>query len=405
MAFSFLSTTGVVTASSTAVTTSSVTIPADSTVCVASWSFGSGRTVTISGASLTWTQEASYTATAPSTYFHTAYSASSTSGAITATFNTGSSAIICVWVVTGALSSDRVGANFTGTASATTATWSPTTYTSTVDNSRLIFIGCYDTSGTPTISSTDLTAIDQGYHSGSTAQYFMGRKATDTATSGSGTSTDVTTSATDSGSSGWVGMAVELKPVPNQTVTLSGIASAEAFGTAQLNQSISLSGIASEEVFGSTTLFYNQTVELTGIASGEAFGTPQLNQSISLSGIVSGEAFGTAQFNMSISLTGIPSGEGFGSLTIPAEWVLRSPSVQETPMANNILHIRYGIHRGISILKRQNGTYYSTRYPALTEIEEAAAYYRGGAKHPISLTVANELIAAGFGAYVTQEPV
>ena len=74
-------------------------------------------------------------------------------------------------------------------------------------------------------------------------------------------------------------------------------------------------------------------------------------------------------------------------------------------MGDNILHIRYGIHRGISILKRSDGTYYSTRFPAQTEIEEALANYLGGHVYVISKTVRDELVSAGYGSYITLEEV
>lgn len=169
-------------------------------------------------------------------------------------------------------------------------------------------------------------------------------------------------------------------------------------------QDVVLTAIASEEAFGTAQLIIDQAIAPSAIASTEAFGTAQLNFTIIGSGISSAEAFGNTTLGLFVGPTAIASEEAFGSPTIPAEWILRPPTVQETPMALNILHMRYGIHRGISIVKRSNGTYYSTRYPAQTEIEESLATYLGGYKYTISETVKNELVAAGFGSYVTQEP-
>jgi len=79
-----------------------------------------------------------------------------------------------------------------------------------------------------------------------------------------------------------------------QTITATGIASAEAFGTAQLDLEITGAGaIASAEAFGSPTLLHVQVISPTGIASAEAFGTPAFSGAIGPSGIISREAFGT----------------------------------------------------------------------------------------------------------------
>lgn len=75
----------------------------------------------------------------------------------------------------------------------------------------------------------------------------------------------------------------------------TGIASAEAFGSATITLYITPSGIASAEAFGSATI----TIDITpsGIASAEAFGTAvvvPILLNITPLGIVSAEAFGTA---------------------------------------------------------------------------------------------------------------
>lgn len=97
-------------------------------------------------------------------------------------------------------------------------------------------------------------------------------------------------------------------------IILTGIASEEAFGTAQLNLSIVLSGIATEEAFGTASI--NQVVSLVGIASEEAFGTAIVAGPITLDGIASAEAFGTAQLNLSVVLSGIATAEAFGTAAL-----------------------------------------------------------------------------------------
>lgn len=88
-------------------------------------------------------------------------------------------------------------------------------------------------------------------------------------------------------------------------------------------QSITLSGISSDEAFGSATVSPGAvTVAPSGIASLEAFGTAAVSVggvSIAPSGIVSEEAFGTATIStgaVSVSPSGIASAEAFGTATI-----------------------------------------------------------------------------------------
>lgn len=174
-----------------------------------------------------------------------------------------------------------------------------------------------------------------------------------------------------------------------QDVLPSAISSEEAFGTAVVvvDQMVSPAAIGSAEAFGSHTVFPDQLITVTGIASEESFGNPFVVSLISPSGIASEEVV------------------NFPTVSLGSQWVLRPPSIQETPMAKNVLHIRFGIHRGISLLKRADGTWYSTRYPAQTEVEASLATYMGGHIYVISSTVRDELVAAGFGSYVTLEEV
>lgn len=95
----------------------------------------------------------------------------------------------------------------------------------------------------------------------------------------------------------------------------TGIPSAEAFGTPKLIASIKLTGIASSEAFGTAKLVA-KLAGIGGIASGEAFGTLKLRASIKLTGIASAEAFGTLKVGRFIVLTGIASGEVFGTLRV-----------------------------------------------------------------------------------------
>jgi hypothetical protein len=83
-----------------------------------------------------------------------------------------------------------------------------------------------------------------------------------------------------------------------------------------------------------------------------------------------------------------------------AQYKLVGPSVKETPMAWNRLHMRYGIHRGITIM-RINGIYSTYRYPSQTEILQAEEVYMGGHEYIIDEHTKNELTAQGYGEFIT----
>ncbi len=124
----------------------------------------------------------------------------------------------------------------------------------------------------------------------------------------------------DAGSSGNNGylIAVEWETSVSgaQTITASGIASLEAFGSTLVKdeQPITASGIASLEAFGSASVAFVATP--SGIASLEAFGSAQLDLAFTASGIASTEAFGAITITVDIPATGIASLETFGSTTV-----------------------------------------------------------------------------------------
>lgn len=218
---------------------------------------------------------------------------------------------------------------------------------------------------------------------------------------------------------------------PDQTISTTGIASAETFGTTAVfsDKEILTSGIATAEGFGSPSLGLGITT--TGIPSAEAFGSHLVLGGIQANGIVSAEAFGVPSIfsDLEVAATGLASLEAFGSPSLEIGYpqqliaeglaslegfgspaivnrqiqILLPRRVKESPMARNILHVRFGIDRGISIIKRMDGTYYETRYPAQTDLESAAEYYLGGCKHYLTPEQAAGLIGAGFGALIHYE--
>lgn len=100
-------------------------------------------------------------------------------------------------------------------------------------------------------------------------------------------------------------------------VSPTGIASSEAFGTAELDRSFSVAAIASSEHFGTASLTLYVTP--TAIASAEHFGATTLGVSVNATGIASAESFGSTTVTAGTSAlapTAIASGEQFGSVQV-----------------------------------------------------------------------------------------
>lgn len=80
------------------------------------------------------------------------------------------------------------------------------------------------------------------------------------------------------------------------------------------------------------------------------------------------------------------------------------PTVEEAPAGDGPLFYRYRLTKADTIIQRSDGTYYSIRTPAVEETQENVLYvYQGGHKTPISDSERTSLIAAGYGAYITEE--
>lgn len=192
----------------------------------------------------------------------------------------------------------------------------------------LVRINRYD-SGVPTViaqrvraSSTTVVRFEAygdlliGYIGGD--QCIAVRDATHTSGRGVGLGLSPVSSATadrfDNFSAGTLGAAA-------LEITPTGIASAEAFGTATLAQQVSATGIASVEAFGTAVL--EQQIAPSGIASLEAFGTQTVGiggQYLSPGSIASAEAFGAQTVGVGgqyLSPSGIASLETFGSPSLP----------------------------------------------------------------------------------------
>lgn len=98
-----------------------------------------------------------------------------------------------------------------------------------------------------------------------------------------------------SGASEFAAGALTVQFTTTQDITLTGVASAFAAGTLNLNQNIVLTGVAS--AFAAGAQMVRPTVQLTGVASGFAAGTLVLKQNINLTGVSSAFAAGALTVN------------------------------------------------------------------------------------------------------------
>lgn len=57
--------------------------------------------------------------------------------------------------------------------------------------------------------------------------------------------------------------------------------------------------------------------------------------------------------------------------------------------------------RGVTVVKRQDGSWYQTVSPIDSELQAAARVYRGGYTYELSAGEVADLTAAGYGAYIS----
>lgn len=83
-----------------------------------------------------------------------------------------------------------------------------------------------------------------------------------------------------------------------------------------------------------------------------------------------------------------------------ASWLLKPPTVNETPAGFGRLFWRYPIARGNSLLVFGSQVQ-QIRTPSVQEFQAADYAYSGGHEYVITDTEKNILTAAGYGAYIT----
>jgi hypothetical protein len=71
------------------------------------------------------------------------------------------------------------------------------------------------------------------------------------------------------------------------------------------------------------------------------------------------------------------------------------PTVEEGPAGYNVLHYRYKLKRGVTVIK-EAGVYRETRFPYAEELANADLYYLGGHEYEVDATEKAALEAAGY---------
>jgi hypothetical protein len=82
-------------------------------------------------------------------------------------------------------------------------------------------------------------------------------------------------------------------------------------------------------------------------------------------------------------------------------YLFRPPTVREGPAGGSRLFEFYKLDKGVTVVKRQDGSFYQVRYPSDVELLEALTYYMGGHDHTITDAEATDLTNAGYGSYLT----
>lgn len=86
-----------------------------------------------------------------------------------------------------------------------------------------------------------------------------------------------------------------------------------------------------------------------------------------------------------------------------AQYKFVPPTVYETPIAWDRLFVRYGIHRGVTVLMI-DGRYNTYRFPGQTEVAAATEVYLGGHEYIIDEKTKTRLTDASIGG-VFQENI
>lgn len=78
------------------------------------------------------------------------------------------------------------------------------------------------------------------------------------------------------------------------------------------------------------------------------------------------------------------------------DYIFKTPTEVEGPLARNYPFTRFKLTRGISIVK-SGGVYSQVRIPSADDISGYTEFYLGGGTHTVTSAVRTALIAGGVG--------
>lgn len=194
-------------------------------------------------------------------------------------------------------------------------------------------------------------------------------------------------------------------PALARTGALSGSGTLTATVAPALARSVALSGSGTLTAAAVPSL--TRAVNLTGsgtlTATANGVSVPAGTVSAALSG--TGDLTATTSFTVPVSVTVNASLTGEGALTatvtqtVPV-WRLNTPTSEVTFRFAGGMNIAQTYGRS---MWRINGQWSVGMSPAAELIAQADRFYAGGRLHTLSLDERDELVAAGFGDYITQE--
>ena len=80
-----------------------------------------------------------------------------------------------------------------------------------------------------------------------------------------------------------------------------------------------------------------------------------------------------------------------------AEWLFKTPTVEEGPAGGARLFYFYEIDRGITIVRQTTGSYAQIRYPQDEDLLDYPEVYRGGYQYTVDDATKAALIAGNVG--------
>jgi hypothetical protein len=80
-----------------------------------------------------------------------------------------------------------------------------------------------------------------------------------------------------------------------------------------------------------------------------------------------------------------------------AEWLFKTPTVEEGPIGEGRLFSFFKLDRGITIVEKLTGGYTQIRYPVDDSLDTYPQVYRGGYEYTVDDATKAALIAGGVG--------